>query len=110
MKVSIQESEEKKNETLSNMEEKNKEKYNDTLLIVNCLNDLEKFIEKKKDLYSPFILTEKDNFNSFILVKIQVDYYLQKVKKGNKINHHKEICLETFELLFLGEGDFNFDR
>ena len=48
MKVSTQESEEKKNEILSDMEGKNKEKYNDTLLIVNCLNDLEKFIEKKR--------------------------------------------------------------
>ena len=110
MKGSTQESEEKVNEILSDMDKKKKKKYNDTLLIVKCLNELEKFLEKKKDLYSPLILTEKDIFNSFNLVKIQVDYYWQKVKKGNKINHYKEKYLETFELLFLGEEDFNYDR
>ena len=110
MKGSTQESEEKVNEILSDMDKTKKKKYNDTLLIVKCLNELEKFLEKKKDLYSPLILTEKDIFNSFNLVKIQVDYYWQKVKKGNKINHYKEKYLETFELLFLGEEDFNYDR
>lgn len=110
MKGSTQESEEKVKEILSDMDKKEKKKYNDTLLIVKCLNELEKFLEKKKDLYSPLILTEKDIFNSFNLVKIQVDYYWQNVKKGNKINHYKEIYLETFELLFLGEKDFNYDR
>lgn len=83
------------------MEKKSKKKYNDTLLIVKCLNELEKFLEKKEDLYSPLILTEKDKYNSFNLVKLQVDYYWQKVKKGKKINHYKEKYLETFELLFL---------
>ena len=110
MKDSIQESEESINQILSDMEKKNKKKYEDTLLIVKCLNELEKFLEKKEDLYSPLILTEKDKFNAFNLAKIQIDYYWQKVKKGNKINHYKEIYLETFELLFLGKGDFNFER
>jgi hypothetical protein len=110
MKDSTQESEEKINEILSDMRKKNEKEYNDTLLIVKCLNELEKFLEKKEDLYSPLILTEKDKFNSFNLVKIQVGYYWDKVKNRNKINHYKEIYLETFELLFLGEGYFNYDR
>lgn len=110
MKDSTQEREENTNEIIYDMEKKSKKKYNDTLLIVKCLNELEKFLEKKEDLYSPLILTEKDKYNSFNLVKLQVDYYWQKVKKGNKINHYKEKYLETFELLFLGEGDFKYDR
>ena len=110
MKDSAQESEENINEILSDMKKKNDKKYNDILLIVKCLNELEKFLKKKEDLYNPLILTEKDKFNLFNLSKIQVDYYWEKVKKGNKINHYKEIYLETFELLFLGASDFNYDR
>ena len=110
MKDPTQEGKEKMNEIMADMEKKNKEKYNNTLLIVKCLNDLEKLLVKKEELYSPLILTEKDQYNSFNLVKIQVDYYWQKVKKGSKINHSKEIFLETFESLFLGKSNFNYDR
>ena len=70
---------------------------------------MEKFI-KKEDLYNHLILTEKDKFNLFNFTKNQVYYYWQKMTKGNKINNHKEIYLETFELLLLGESDFNYDR
>ena len=93
------------NKTENIFENELKEEYEKNLSIISCLKDFEIILDKNYTI--PIKITIQDKFVVFKLIKNNIEYIEETLLEDKPF---ESICLKIFKLLFLEEGNLNYDN